>query len=154
MNRIVPPLKKKTRVCTWQKIFQVFFFLLKCIEPDLLLSCERLAKIHLQLSLKFLDMDLTFQENPDRIKIIQWKFYNFYWISLFINFNQILNHWVQITHNYFNFPSVNLIYFQGIKEKTQTLLSSLVALNFMWTISPPSFTSSDLIYKQTHAGKR
>lgn len=70
MNRIVPSLKKKPGFVHDKKSFQ-FFFLLKCIEPDLLLSCERLAKIHLQLSLKFLDMDLTFQENPDRIKIIQ-----------------------------------------------------------------------------------
>lgn len=70
MNRTVPSMKKKTGFVHDKKSLK-FFFLLKCIEPDLLLSCERLAKIHPQLSLKFLDMDLTFQENPDRIKIIQ-----------------------------------------------------------------------------------
>lgn len=70
MNRIVPSLKKKTQGLFMTKNLSSFF-LLKCIEPDLLLSCEPLAKIHLQLSLKFLDMDLTFQENPERIKMIQ-----------------------------------------------------------------------------------
>lgn len=61
--------KKQQGLYITKKSFK--FFLLKCIEPDLLQSCERLAKIHLQLSLKFLDKDLTFQGNPDRIKIIE-----------------------------------------------------------------------------------